>query len=196
MSKKSALSTDAAGNACTAAGLWACSQLTPLRETVRVERSIQIGCPAEEVYAGFALVERMPQFIRSVVSVDTCGDISVWIAEIEGRRYGWDVEIVQVVPKQLIGWRSCRGPKHSGRISFLSQGEETHVHLEMNYGPGIILGRLFDGTFSATLGGVIEVALRDLKTTLESAHPHWDAGKAAVKSEVGYEAPGEQATGT
>jgi uncharacterized membrane protein len=177
--KKSVLGSVAAGATWTAVGPWDCGQLPPLRGTVRVERSIQIGCPAAEVYAGFARVKRMPQFIGSVVSVDTCGDVSTWIAEIGGRRYKWDVEIVQVVPMQLIGWKSYRGPKHSGRISFLALGEETLAHLEMNY------ERLSDGTFPASLGDVIGAALSDLKSTLESAHPHWAAGKTAVE----YEAP-------
>jgi uncharacterized membrane protein len=182
MSKKSFLSAVAAGTAGTAVGLWICGQIVPLRGTVRVECSIRIGRPAAEVYSGFAQVERMPQFTQSVVSVDTRGDISVWIARIAGHRYKWDVEIVQVVPKQMIGWKSYLGPKHCGRISFLSLGEETLVHVEMNYVPATNLARLVDGTPSVKLGGVLEAALRDIKVTLES--------------EARDEAPRKQDTGT
>jgi uncharacterized membrane protein len=149
-----------------------------------MERSIRIARSAEEVYSAFAQLERMPQFTRSVLSVDARGDISVWAAQIEGHRYEWDVEIVQVVPKQVIGWKSVRGPKHSGRISFLSLGEDTLVFVEVSYAPS----GLFDGVAFWKLGDVIGAALSDLKVTLEST-PSW-----AIAAES--DAPWERATGT
>lgn len=185
MLKKSFPSSVASGAAGCASALWASFQLAPLREAVRVERNIRIARSAEEVYSAFAQVQRMPQFTRSVLSVDTLGDISFWAAMIDGHRYEWDVEIVQVVPKQVIGWRSFRGPKHSGRISFLSLGDETLVFVDMSYAPS----GLIDGVAFWKMGEMIWAALSDLKATLESTRPDW-----AIAGDP--DAPRERATGT
>lgn len=180
----------AAGVAGTAAGLWVCGLLASPGRMVRVERSIQIGRPALEVFSAFARIERIPQLIHSVVNVVSCEDVSVWISEIDGHRFQWDVEIVQVVPKQVIGWTSFRGPRHSGRISFFSLGDGTLVHVAMNYMPRVRIARILNRPVN--MGDAIEAALRDCKSTLESARSRW----AIVPPFETYEALQTQATGT
>jgi uncharacterized membrane protein len=180
----------AAGAAGTVAGLRACGLLNSFGRTVRVDRSIQIERPPAEVFSAWARVERIPQFVRSVVSVVSCEDISVWVAEFQGRRFEWDVEILQVVPKQVIGWKSHRGPRHSGRISFFPIGEDTLLLLEMNYVPGINLGNFLGRSNSWDMGDAIEAALRDFKAMLESTHPRWAAPPLM------HETPRDRATGT
>jgi len=163
--RRSFLSSVASGAAVTAAGLWASSHLEPPLAMVRVERSIRIARSAEEVYSAFAQLKRMPRFTRSVLSVDACGDVSVWIAQIDGRRYRWDVEIVQVVPKQVIAWRSFCGSKHSGRVSFLSLGDHTVVQVEMSYVPSGVFG----GVGFWKVADAISAVLNDLKVMIETA---------------------------
>jgi uncharacterized membrane protein len=187
--KRSFTSATAAGGAETAAGVWATHRVSPLWETVRVERGIRIASSAVEVYSVFAQVKRLPQVIESLVGVHSRGDVSIWTAEIGGRRYEWDVEIVQVVPGQVIGWSSCRGPKHSGRISFLSLGDDTLVSVEVNYIPS---AHLLGGGSSWKLGDLIGAALRDLKATLELASPPL----SMVNSSWEPSSPAERATGT
>jgi uncharacterized membrane protein len=180
----------AAGAAGTAVGFWACGLLASPGRMVRVERSIQIGRPSLEVFSAFARVERIPQLIHSVVNVVSCEDVSVWIAEFNGRHFQWDVEIVQVVPKQVIGWTSFRGPRHSGRISFFAMGDDTLVHVAMNYMPRLGFPRIFN--LPVNLGDAVEAALRDCKLTLESTRSRW----AIVPPLETYEALRDQATGT
>jgi uncharacterized membrane protein len=151
---------------------------------------MQIARSSADVFSAFARLEQIPQFVRSVVSVVSCEDVSVWIGQIDGRRFEWDVEILQVVPKQVIGWKSYRGPKHSGRLSFFSVGDHTLVHVEMNYVPRIGLARVMDGISGWNMGDAIAAALRDIKTTLEST------SRSAAPPPAVHETHPGQATGT
>lgn len=59
------------------------------------------------------------------------------------------------------------GPKHSGRINFARLGNDTLVHVTMNYAPPLgRLGRLL-APVTDHLESKIEEALRDFKRSLE-----------------------------
>jgi len=177
----------------TAATLLANGLSTHQNRMLRFERSVKIGCPSAEVFAACARLERMPELIRWVVSVASGQDVSLWIADIEGHRYEWDVEIVQVIPNQVIGWKSHGSPKHSGTISFLSAGSETLVQVDMNCEPRqSMLARLLDGEIRWDLGDALEAALHDLKTSLESKRQR----RAEAVPHPLPKAPAERATGT
>jgi uncharacterized membrane protein len=161
---------------------WAADKLLRRESMKRFETGIHIRRPALEVFSACARIEALPQAVRPLVSVQGNNDVSLWTADIDGRRYGWDVEIVQVIPPQLIGWKSQHAPHHSGRIAFFSMGQDTLLEVEMNYAPHGLLGRLIAGRVSWTVGGILESALRDLKLSLESAHEAW--GKPAQPAET------------
>lgn len=180
----------ALGAAGTVAGLWTSGLLAPQGRTRRVECSIQISRPAQDVFSACAHVERMPRFVRSIVSVAACDDVSEWIAQLDGRRFGWDLEIVQVVPKQVIGWKSHRGQKHSGRLSFFSLGDKTLVHIEMNYVPSFRFASIFRNSWK--MEDAVNAALRDFKATLEAT----DRAELANTGGDLREHIAEQATGT
>lgn len=135
---------------------------------LRLERSIQIGRSAEEVFAAWSRFEDLPDKIASIGSVHVNGAHSSWTVMVNGRPFGFTAEIAQVIPNQAIGWKSISGPKHSGRIHFMQLGEDTLVHVIMNYAPplgrlGILLSPVTDH-----LEGRIEEALRDFKRALEA----------------------------
>jgi uncharacterized membrane protein len=133
----------------------------------RVERSIQIALPCTAVFEACARIERAPGLIRFVASVASQGDVSRWIAEINGRRYSWELEIIQVIPNRSIGWASHGEPQHSGKINFFSLGGETLLQVDMNYAPPQGLAG-FVAEQSLNLGDMIEAALHDLKQSIES----------------------------
>lgn len=185
----------AAGAAgATVATLWTAG-LTHQDRMLRVDRSVKICRTTEEVFAACARLERMPQLIRWVVTVASGDDVSLWTADIEGHRYSWDVEIVQVIPNQVIGWKSHRGPKHSGTINFFSLGAETLVQVDMNCEPRSILNRIRDGEIFWSLGDAVEVALHDLKTSLESLAPSHESRAARASHSVAHDVQAKS-TGT
>jgi len=181
----------AVGAAGVAAALWAKSR-SARGNMVRVERTVKIDRPAADIFAECAHIERMPELIRGVVSVATDDDLSLWIADIEGHRVAWDVELVQVIPNHVIGWTSRRGPKHSGRISFFSIGRETLVQVDMNYAPRTGLAHFFEETIPGDVGELLEAALHDLKASLEVTQQRW----TEVPAPIVHAAPTEKATGT
>ena len=102
---------------------------------IHIERSINIGRPVEEVFSSWLNLERMPELIGLVRKVEHSGAGSRWLAKLDGREFEWDAQITQVIFNESIGWKSVRGPKHSGRISFSPLGDQTVLHVVMSYVP-------------------------------------------------------------
>jgi uncharacterized membrane protein len=135
---------------------------------IRVEKSVQIGANIENVFHTWAQFERFPQYCRSITHVRNIGyDRSEWTANFDGRILQWDAEITQVIPNQVIGWKSVNASKHSGRITFAPIGNDTLVHVQMNYIPSTILARPMSSVIAGRIEGYIEQALRDFKSELE-----------------------------
>jgi uncharacterized membrane protein len=93
---------------------------------------------------------------------------SEWNAEINGKEVRWSAETTQLIPNEAIGWKSISGPKHTGRINFSPIGNDTLVHLTINYAPPAGLAGLFASPFEETLESHINKALRDFKAAIES----------------------------
>jgi uncharacterized membrane protein len=136
---------------------------------LRLERSIQIGRPMEEVFGAWARLEELPDRISALRSVEVNGEHTRWTMEIDGRPFGFQAVTSQLIPNQAIGWKSVSGPKHSGRINFAKLGKDTLVHVSMNYAPPLgRFGRLLS-PITDHLESQIEEALRDFKRSLEGS---------------------------
>ncbi|HEX6908323.1 MAG TPA: SRPBCC family protein [Terriglobales bacterium] len=153
------------------------------RRVVRLEKSIQIAAPVEDVFRVWLDMERLPQLTDVIEQVRRDGDRSHWTVNMEGRQFEWDAEIEQFMLNQAIGWKSVSGSKNSGRITFSPLGTDTMVHVTMNYAPPLSLLTPFVTSISARLEELIERVLRDVKAALER------------KAEMSHSQPGE-ATGT
>jgi uncharacterized membrane protein len=138
------------------------------RRVVRLEKSIQIAAPVEDVFRAWLDMERLPQFTDVIEQVRRDGDRSHWTVNIDGRQFQWDAEIEQFILNQAIGWKSTAGAKNSGRITFSPLGTDTMVHVTMNYAPPISLLTPFVTSFSMRLDELIEKVLRDVKAALEA----------------------------
>jgi len=96
---------------------------------------------------------------------------------VNGVPVEWEAEITQVVPYQAIGWKSVSGPKHTGRVTFSPLGNDTLVHVQMNYAPPMRMLRRALAPFSGELEGYIEQVLREFKAGMEK--PSHSAGRQA-----------------
>lgn len=133
---------------------------------LRLEKSINIGCPASEVFAAWSGFERLQRYLTFVESVQRFGDRSHWRVNIDGRTFEWDAQLTQSIPNESLGWRSLSGPHHTGRISFAPLGDQTVVHVLMNYEPPLgELGAMLP--LEAHLEQWIERGLREFKAALE-----------------------------
>ena len=134
---------------------------------VRLEKSVQIGRPVQEVFRAWSNFEQLPSLLRMIEDVQVRGNLSHWVLRINGRRVAWEAELTQQVENRALGWKSRSGPKHTGRIDFSPIADDTLVHVVMNYAPPL-------GSFGRNLAeqsglveAQIEQALRDFKAALE-----------------------------
>ncbi|HZQ93343.1 MAG TPA: SRPBCC family protein [Terriglobales bacterium] len=155
---------------------------------LRIDKSLQIGRPVEEVFQAWSDLARLPQYVDFIREVRCDGPLSDWTVDLDGRMVHWRAETTQHVPNQALGWKSLRGPHHTGRIDFSPIGHDTLVHITMNYEPPLRLGRLFSPA-APMLEGRIERALREFKSALENGGR---AAQRATGTEGQLAAPGEQ----
>ncbi len=134
---------------------------------VRIEKSLQIARPPQEVFDVFSNLDQLPTMSKTIDSVSSRGQRSHWKSSIAGATVEWDARLTQLIPNQAIGWKSVRGPKHSGRITFSPLENDTLVHVQMNYIPSTRLSRAF-GLRKSEVESSVDEALRDVKSWLES----------------------------
>ena len=198
-----------AGAVAGSAGFWLASGRASSYNSriLRLERSIQIGRPMEEVYGAWSHFESLPERVSLLREVTVRGDESTWRVQIDGRCFQFKAVTSQLLANQAIGWKSVCGPKHSGRVNFARLGNDTLVHVSMNYAPPLgRLGRLL-APVTDHLESKIDEALRDFKRSLEEpgasgrersaseiANDRWH-GRAPASA--GWDEPNaERATGT
>jgi uncharacterized membrane protein len=164
---------------------------------IRLEKSIQIGRPVEEVFASWTDWERLPRVTENIAEIRNYGDRSHWRVQVDGQQFEWDAVIEQQIPNQAIGWKSVRGPKHTGRVTFSPIGEGTLVLITMNYVPPLRALRPLLSPFAGHMEGMIEKVLRDFKASVE-IRPK--GAQAAVRNESEKFGPGtatsQRKTGT
>lgn len=100
-----------------------------------IEQSIVIDVPVRRVYDQWTHFEEFPRFMDGVESVRQIDDRNLhWRASIAGRPLEWDAVIVEQVPDRSIAWRSLRGPRNSGVVTFSPlDPRRTRVTLILDY---------------------------------------------------------------
>jgi uncharacterized membrane protein len=172
----------AAAGAGAGFGSWLLSRAVGNRQhnqVVRLEKSVQIGRPVGEVFGAWSNLEQLGSMLRMVEGVQVRGDKSHWRLRIDGRTVDWDAQITQRIDNEAIGWKSLSGPKHTGRINFSPLGNNTEIHVVMNYSPP--LGPLGRGAAENTgvLQSYVEQGLRDFKAALEGKGQEGREGSGA-----------------
>jgi uncharacterized membrane protein len=160
---------------------------------VRFETSLQIGRPVNEVFRAWTDYERLADFVECIEEVNVGANTSRWRVRVDGKEFQWQAETVQFIPNESIGWKSISGPKHSGRITFAPIGNDTLMHVSINYAPP--LGRL-GGILSPItehIEGHIQHSLRDFKAAVESGQATRDRGPHQAEWRVDAE---QRSTGT
>src|SRR2546423_11652110 len=142
---------------------------------LRLEKSINIGRPLESVFAAWANIERLPQYISFIKRVERLGARARWWINMDGKEFAWNSQITQLVPQQSIGWKSLGRPRHTGRISFAPLGQQTVIHVVMNYAPPLGgLGAMLPIEWH--LENWIEQGLREFKAGLEGRETNQEVG--------------------
>jgi uncharacterized membrane protein len=127
----------------------------PARQGVKVEKSVTVSCPAEELYRLWRDLEKLPRLMKHLQRVEVIDNVrSHWVAKgALGRKVEWDAEIFNDRPGEIIAWRSLEGSQvdTAGSVRFkqLSHDRGTEVAVSLKYDPPA--GKL--GDFAASLFG-------------------------------------------
>lgn len=147
----------------------------PYELGIRVDRSITIDKPREEVYRFWRNLENLPKFMKHVEHVEQLDrDRSRWtVCAPAGRRVSWEAVIHNESPNERVAWRSLPGADvdHAGSVWFMDApaGQGTEVKVELQYNPPAgMIGAAIASLWGEEPGQQIEEDLRRLKQYLET----------------------------
>jgi uncharacterized membrane protein len=112
----------------------------PRGQGIKVERSVVVNRPFQEVYHFWRNFENLPRFMDHLESVSVLDENrSHWVAKAPaGMRVEWDATIHNQIENQLIAWRSLPGAdvNNAGSVHFTPIGEgQTEVRVVLSYDP-------------------------------------------------------------
>ncbi|MDZ8082361.1 MAG: SRPBCC family protein [Nostoc sp. SerVER01] len=115
-------------------------------QRVKVEKTVTINKPAEELYRFWRNFENLPRFIKHLKEVKVYDDKKThWIAEgLLDRNLEWDAVIVEDRENEVISWASVQSAEiqNSGVVQFKpapgNRGTEVKVVREYNPPGGVI----------------------------------------------------------
>ena len=159
----------------------------PYELGIRVDDSVFVEKPRDEVYRFWRNLENLPRFMKHLESVHEIDNKrSHWVAKgPAGHSVEWTSEIINEVENELIGWRSLTGSEvdNAGSVHFKPAQAGTIVQVALQYNPpGGVLGALFARLFGEEPSQQIAEDLRRLKQLLETGMIPTTAGEAARKN--------------
>lgn len=112
----------------------------PAQAGFKVEKSIQIQRPAQELFDVWRDLSNLPRIMKHLQSVTETGNLrSHWIAKGPlGVTVQWDAEILNEDPGRMLSWRSIPGGQvdTAGSVHFREAGPGgTELRLSMKYNP-------------------------------------------------------------
>lgn len=157
----------------------------PYGRGVRVEKSVIINAPREQLFAFWRNFENLPRFMHNLEAVEVHGEKrSRWVAKgPAGTTVDWEAEIINEIPNELIGWRSIEGSEvdNAGSVHFkpATGGRGTELKVVLRYDPPA--GKL-GANVSKILGedpaANVEEDLRRLKMLIEAGEIATTKGQA------------------
>ena len=101
----------------------------------KVEDSIEVQAPVQQVYNQWTQFEEFPKFMEGIQSVQQLDDTHVhWVAEIRGETREWTTEITEQQPDERVAWKTIDGEvKNDGVVSFEQIArDQTRVNVQMD----------------------------------------------------------------
>jgi uncharacterized membrane protein len=101
----------------------------------KIEDSIEVRVPVQQVYNQWTQFEEFPKFMEGIESVQQLDDTHVrWVAEVRGESRQWTTEITEQQPDTRIAWKTIEGEvKNDGVVTFEQIGDDrTRVNVQMD----------------------------------------------------------------
>jgi uncharacterized membrane protein len=151
------------------------------RQPIKVQKTINIHAPVEQVFDFWTDHRNFPRFMSRVREARPLGEgHSHWIvAGPAGLPIEWTAEITKQVANKQLAWKSLPGStvRHCGVVHFepIHEGS-TRVHIEMSYHPiGGAIGHAVARFFGSDPKSEMDEDLLRMKTFIEKGHMPHDA---------------------
>ncbi len=144
------------------------------RRTIDLYRVVDVAAPVGTVFAVWRRYENFPRFMDNVREVRDIGrGRSHWtVAGPGGVPVEWDAELTQIVPNQLLAWKTVPGAaiEHAGIVRFQPNDDgTTRITVRMSYDPPAgAIGQTVAALFRADPDSELDADLARLKTFIES----------------------------
>ena len=147
----------------------------PDRTGRKIEKTILIARPPEELFRFWRNLENLPEFMENIASVRLLDDRrSHWVAKGPGGHFlEWDAEIVNEHPGEMISWQTLPGAdvQSAGTVRFTpaDDGRSTSLRVVLEFHPpGGILGARVARFLGNDPAAQLEQDLNRLKQILEA----------------------------
>jgi uncharacterized membrane protein len=158
-------------------------------EGIKVEKSITVNRPAEEVYRFWRNFENLPRFMEHLESVTVIDETrSHWVCKAPaGTNVEWDATIHNEIDDELIAWRSLPGAdvNNAGSVHFMptADGSSTEVLVVLSYEPpagklGVAVAKLLGEEPSKQ----VEDDLRRFKQVMEASEVRGNSKQPAGRA--------------
>jgi len=171
-------------------GQGASTTSVPYELGIRVDKSITIARPRQEVYDFWHDLSNLCRFMKNIESItQTDGNQSHWCVKgPAGRSLEWDAVIHNEIPGEMIAWRSLPGAQvdNAGSVWFKDApaGRGTEVRVELQYNPPAgMLGAAVAKIWGKDPGTQIHADLHRLKQILETGEIPTTEGQPRGKQE-------------
>lgn len=149
-----------------------------------VQKTINLDAPVEQVFAFWTDFQNFPRFMHHVREVQVYEDRSHWVvAGPAGVPVEWNSELVELVPNELLSWRSTEDSavKHEGCVRFERNGNGgTRITVRLCYlPPAGAFGHAVASLFGADPKSEMDADLLRMKTMVETGRPPHDAAQRA-----------------
>jgi uncharacterized membrane protein len=152
------------------------------RAAVNIQKTLNIYAPPKEVFSFWSNYQNFPRFMTHLREVRDLGNgRSHWIAAgPAGVPVAWDAEITEIVPNEVLAWKSTPGStiENAGIVRFdPNQDGGTRVTVRMSYNPPAgAMGHAVASLFGADPKRELDDDLLRLKSLIETgktrAHGH------------------------
>lgn len=155
---------------------------------IRVNKTININAPIDEVYRFWHNFENFPRFMDHVKEISTQDNVSTWkVAGPAGSSFEFQSQVTQDIPNQSIAWETLPDSQvhHSGFVRFDENADgTTRVSVQMNYVPPAgALGHVVAQLFGVDPRQAMHEDLVRLKSLFEEGRTSTDEGKVEFQEE-------------
>jgi uncharacterized membrane protein len=160
------------GAAAAGASLIACAAVPRQDGIIRVQKTLTIQAPIDQVFEFWSRFDNFPRFMEHVQEVRSDGDRSHWrVSGPAGIAVEWEAEVTEQIPNRKIAWRSVEGSavEHHGEVHFEPiDDHQTRISILMAYNPpGGALGHAVAGFLQGDPKTLMDDDLQRVKSLLE-----------------------------